>query len=724
MKKEDMKKLSYAEKQDSQQENVYSNKTDFAYLNFLLLFFLINDNITPQIPINGFCKLSYFKVDSGFTRMIMVNYNEDAYSDLLLYNPSLNEIALVKGMTGGEFNNSKKFFIPYSFNSVQSLNYKSSTRFVYTSRKNRSAGIFQLNKNGKPEIQTNVSFDSYPEFINTADVNSDNKNDLLISGGAFKGMSILLRNENDLTEEKISDESIYSHSIFIELNNDEFPDIAAYDLINRSFIFFYNNSLGSFRKARTINLNEKPISVKSFDINLDSYDDLIFSDLNSINIWYGDFRSSYEKRLVIKTKYKPDKFIYGDFNRDGFIDIAYLNTENSLVSIIFAKDENDYYGEIIYLHQKNINDIIPYYSRFINGIAALSFNGELYTITHVSSFTDDVNISLSAKPFALSYFDYENNSITDFCFIDSLDNKIKFILRDITGRPSRYYSFQLIENHEKIITENLSVNEKIFICYSFNKKMIEIVNADFDSIHFSKQILYVPGEITDLKVKRDNVNNYSIFILYRKDEALHFGKFTYRDFKFDFSSQIISKDKTADASIGLSGNTIINYWSDEDSAYIFNLSEAKTKKIRELYFINKDEAEEIVSFTGDLLNIDKNISINFLNKQQSGYALVFSDVLLTKISGSKPFGFRITNKNHLFFGETRLGLKKLFAYQEDKKIISRLEFIQNGRNVILTKIADVNKPGDFFIKNMTSKNYHLVYSNLEKNCISIIRLRN
>src|SRR5690606_40380469 len=88
------------------------------------------------------------------------------------------------------------------------------------------------------------------------------------------------------------------------------------------------------------------------------------------------------------------------------------------------------------------------------------------------------------------------------------------------------------------------------------------------------------------------------------------------------------------------------------------------------------EAEEIVSFTGDLLNMDKNISINFLNKQQSGYALVFSDVLLTKISGSKPFGFRITNKNHLFFGETRLGLKKLFAYQEDKKIISRLEFIQ------------------------------------------------
>ncbi len=63
-------------------------------------------------------------------------------------------------------------------------------------------------------------------------------------------------------------------------------------------------------------------------MNLDSYQDLIFSEGKKLKIFYGDFSSSYSKQVEINTDYFPNEFIVADFNRDGEIDLAYLNTDS------------------------------------------------------------------------------------------------------------------------------------------------------------------------------------------------------------------------------------------------------------------------------------------------------------------------------------------------------------------------------------------------------------
>ena len=724
-----MKKLFCEEKQDFRHDPG-NNRGTTALKNFifLLIIFLLTENISPQIPINGFCRFNDFKVDTGYTKLLMVNFNDDAYSDLLLYNPQKKESALVYGAVQGEFKEIKKISLPFEMNYVQPLNYKSSNRFVFTNRKKRKAGLYELNASGYPVLTRSTDFDSYPEFINTADVDADGNNEILVSGGAFNGISLLYQEDKKLVEKSVISGETFSQAVFIDINNDGYADIAGYDLVSSSFSFFYNNSLGEFRKARSIPFTGKPSSIKTFDINLDSYEDLIFSSGNGINIWYGDFRSSHENTKRLGTNYKPDKYIYGDFNKDGLMDIAYLNVEHSLVSLLFAKNEFDYYPEIIYLMQQGLRDIIPYYSRFIDGIAVLSYEGSIYTITHISSFTDDVNISIGAKPNALSFFDNENNGITDFCFIDEYDKKIKFIIRDITGIPSLYFSQQLFESHEKIIAENIKAGEINYFCFSYNKKIIEVVETDFDNKKINKTVLYSPGAILDIKVRKENDEEYKIFILYKNDDSLNIGVFDYNNLKFNFSSdRLVNNINIFDASLGISHSLSTSYWAEkEEGIFLYNNEPFKINENHKAGFsLLKEEVDKIISFTGDLLNMEKNITISFINKDVSGFAVVSNDTLISVINkNGKPGEFRITSKNNLFFGETRFnGLKKLCAYLPEQNIITRLEFIRHGKDISFSRLADNSDISSYFIKNMTSQNYHVVYTDPKKNCITVKRLK-
>ncbi|OGV09568.1 MAG: hypothetical protein A2330_00635 [Ignavibacteria bacterium RIFOXYB2_FULL_36_7] len=714
-----MKKLFREEKQGL--------KKELNGVKPLLIFFLFSQSVFSQIPINGFCKYNYYKADSGFTNFLTVNFNSDSYSDFILFNPAKKEVGVIKGEEQGILKYKKSFRVPLEITSVQPLQSRRGSGYFFSSRRKMQAGVYELKSNGKPNLLRSIEFDSYPDYLSIADIDGKGRNEILVSGSAFNGLSIIYQDKNELVEKKIIEGTAFSHSVLCDLNNDGSPDIAAYDIIRRRFEFLYNNSKGQFRKVRSIPFPERIINLKSFDINLDSYEDLLFASGKSFYIWYGDFRSSYENTSKIETRYKVDKYIIGDFNKDGKIDLAYLNFEHSLVSVLFSKNEFEFYPEIIYLQRQGLTDITPYYSRFINGIAALSTDGSIHTVTNFSSFAEVVDISLGAKPNALSFFDNENNGITDFCFIDEYDKKIKFVLRNSGGIPANFFSFQLHENHDRIISENLNSGLKNYICYSFDKKLIEIIKADFNSNKIEKTALYSPGPIKDLKLGRINDSEYLIYIVYTNNNSLFLGAFSYKDLRFNFFEQLIDTGRFYDASIGIRDELVVYYWQNAGQNVSLgkkhpgNLSEEKENVIT-IPFI---DSLRINTYTGDLLNMEKDVSISFFTSTVSNSAVVTSGSFSSFIKGKESkAGFRITSKNNIFFGETRFnGLKKLCVYLPEKKVVNRLEFINKGRNIAFTEIADKSFIGSFFVKNMTSKNYHIVYTNTDKSCVTIKRIK-
>ncbi|HVO75631.1 MAG TPA: VCBS repeat-containing protein, partial [Ignavibacteriaceae bacterium] len=350
-------------------------------INTFVLIFLFSSTSDSQIPVNGFCKYNSHKIQPEYNSLYAVNYNDDSYTDLLLFNNTKKEIIQLEGSSSGNFEKQLSYYMPYEISKMVRLSDKTNQTlgYAFSSRKEMSVGIFKLLKNGRPVIAKKIKFKSYPENICTADIDKDDKPELLVSGGSFEGLAVLKENKESLEEIYIDKKNCYTGAIFIDLTNDGTPDVAAYNLISGSLVFFYNDGKGNFRKERSFNFPERIHSFKVFDVNLDSYEDLMFISGRAIYIMYGDFRSSYEKRTVVATKYTPDSFVIGDYNRDGRIDLIYLNKSKSLISALFAEDKSSFYPEIVMILRPRLSNLITYYSKFFRGIAAISEDGFIYT---------------------------------------------------------------------------------------------------------------------------------------------------------------------------------------------------------------------------------------------------------------------------------------------------------------------------------------------------------
>jgi|GEM_PF-511712 len=697
--------------------------------SFLLILFLfiINESFA-QIPINGFCKFNSFKVDSNFTSVFSLNFNHDSHTDLILFNPERKQLLALTGDKSGSISKQEKYFLPIEISKIIDITDSQNkiTGYAFTSRKNREVGIYDFTSTGRPLLRNVYKFDSYPENISYASVDDRGDYCFLISGSAFKGLSILYLNKDKFKEEKITEKGSYSNALFADVNSDFYPDIVAFNLINRSIDFYYNNGLGEFNKTRTIKINDQINALQSFDVNLDQFNDLIYSSGKNINIFYGDSVGSYDQEIKLETDFYPTKIIPGDFNRDGKIDIAYLNKDEGLLSILYAKDETEFYPEVIYYHKEQLCDLIPYYSRFLNGIALLSSEGYLYTISRIQSLTDDISLSLGAEPGAISYFDTDNNGINDICFIDNFNNYLKLVVRNNSGIPWTLYRTRLFEKQKMILADNTNIGIKTFYCYTPGKKLIEVISYNFKNGKIERNSLYTPGKISDLKILPVTGFNSKIYVSYMQKEALGLSEFFIRD------SRYVSRDFPDIASNVLASNlTVINgpelfYWQrNNNSQVLFRSTLANHfKNAIRYYSLGMKDTTLMNSFAGDFFNNEKATSVNFFETQKS-YFVVLSNENSPSVVVNKDLAdhFRIKNKNLLFFGELKPGgLKRLFIYVPDESALHRIDFIKRGRKIVVTNIAVGSNVLDYFIKNMNYRSYSFVYTDSVDRCIKIKQL--
>ncbi len=702
-------------------------KTEIKKINILILAFFLSNNIYSQVPINGFCRYNSFNVNRDFNYLFALNYNNDSYTDLVLFNPDTNKIISLPGEKNGSFGPPQTYKIPLEITNIQSLieENKRIKRYAFTCRQKRIVGIYSFTHSGRPILSGVCKFESYPKNISTADINNNGRDELLISGDAFNGLSIISRKGTVLNSRKIVSNANFSQAVFADLNNDGYSDIAAFNTLTNSLEFYYNNSKGVFKKVRTIR-EDGPISqLHAIDLNLDNYVDLLFVLGDSIHIMYGDFAASYNNQISIPTKYYPDKIITGDFNNDGKMDIAYINNEVGILSVIFGKSSSSFYPEMIYLLKDGLKDIIPFYSKFITGIASVSSKGKIYAVTNLSSISDSVNITTGARPSAISYFDAGNNGINDICYVDSYTTTLNLIVRNAAGIPRYFYSYNLFSNHTKIIVDNTEPEIKTFFCYSPGKRLIEIVKINFADNTADKLSIYSPGLIKDLKIKRTGNKFDNIYLAYTQNKELGFSLMEYRNFSYTITNYPNIASDTFGPSIKLKNSPGIVYWQNNgDKAQLYMISINNGQNIKEpLYTFNNSTLSSAFSFTGDLLNNDMDATISFINTGKKSFAVFtnYSSTYLIK-KNTVPF-YNIGKDVQLFFGESRInGLKRLLVYLPSKKIIDKLDFINKGKNLIASKLTDVNNISDFFVKNLNFRKYHLVYSNSKNYCITIKQL--
>ncbi len=702
-------------------------KTEQNKIQLLVIAVLFSSQIYSQIPINGFCKYSEFSVQPGMTELLALNYDNDSYTDLFLYNPTEKKASIFNGEGGIILGKEKKINLSLELSKIRPMINRHSQVIGYgfTSRKNKKAGILNFRKSGYPYIQKEIKFDTYPENIAAADINRNGNIEIAVSGSAFSGLALLSPGSNfRFNLSYIDKNNIYPYAVFTDLSNDRHYDMAAFNLLRNTIEFFYNSGGKKFDKTRTIQLDETITSFDAFDLNLDNYEDLIYVKKNTINILYGDSISSFRGQNKIETRYQPDKIIQGDFNRDGLIDIAYLNRESGVFSIIFAASEFYYRNEMIYIVEKGLSDIIPFYSRFVRGIAAVNKNGLLKIISNLNGISDGVDLVFSPRPSALNYFDYNNNGIYDVVYIDEFNKSLNFITRNNAGIPQKFYSFNLHSLYSSIAVDNNMPGLKIFYCYSYNQKLIEIVKADFNSNKFSSNIIYAPGNIEDLKLQIEPVKTEAILYLsYKRKSSAGAAYYLYKDFRFIANDNKVINENYVTGNLSFIPNPAFYYWQYDGENYsLSNYSIGKTEQRKSKIFkMHLNEKYSVNSFTGDLTGSETNITAAFFYKDEKSFTQLVGLSWARKIESTNTRkAIRINSNEQIFFGETQTGgVKKINVYDEETQNLYRFDFIKDGRNFITTSLGKTPGLKSYFIKNMSSRNYHIVYSNGNHNTISV-----
>ena len=691
----------------------------------LIFWFLLVDTALSQIPINGFCQLNTFHIIPGYKKFVVADINYDSFIDYILYSYYKNSIQILERVKDTTFTNYRIFSLNYISSLVPVYDsITGSMQFFFLDRERRTAGLFYLSTKNRLNIIDKITFDSYPENVSVGDVNEDGSMDYLISGPGFKGLSLLQLRSDKLTEANFRNDLSYGEAIFADISNDGYSDIVAFNLFKNRLDVFFNDEAGNFEFIRSIPLKGSIENLKA--IHNDDYDDIVFSSEGSINIITGDFESSYNNVHSIKTEYQPNKFVISDFNNDKLKDIAYIDTTRGTLSLIFAKSENQFYPEIIYLQKIGITDLKTIRKNYNNGLAVLDSNGKIFRITKLSILPDETKIVPAVQPSAIISFDYGNDSVYDLCYLDQSSNTLNFFISNYAGIPTYFFSTSLSTNYDRIVVDDAEQFKKGLYCYSPGKKLVEIVDYNFTKDESDNNQLYVPGAIKDLVIKKTN-NLVHIYIAFEKDKALKIGEYEHHDFRFNYREYSYKDNNVIKAKLVIENLPELYYWKNyRDSLYLINTkTDSKTSEYRTLGVVKNVKPGFFKNINEFLVGDEYPEVLTLFETDSILYTSLFFDSVFTFTnqdidslhSGGDAAGiinFRFSSKkNH----------DNPVVYIPEMKLFIRIETKLRKGKLFVQKLFDVKNVKDFVVQQKNKNDIYLIYTIKSEGFLTLKRLK-
>ncbi|MBK9098206.1 MAG: hypothetical protein IPM14_08865 [bacterium] len=214
------------------------SKTALLINSFILVLLLIPSLSFSQVPINGFCYRNDYPVPKGYNAVISADLNSNGNTELIFYSPAIKQIGIYSGIK----NDTVVFKeLPIKSEISQLKPVKNiagfDNLFSAVDRKQRKVSFFSIYTDSLSEKVGEISFDSYPENILTGDIDLNGNDEVLVFGSAFDGLSILYKADDGIGERKIAPGTTFSEAAFLDINDDGFPDIAAFDILENSLRF-------------------------------------------------------------------------------------------------------------------------------------------------------------------------------------------------------------------------------------------------------------------------------------------------------------------------------------------------------------------------------------------------------------------------------------------------------------------------------------------------------
>ncbi|CAF1179619.1 unnamed protein product [Adineta steineri] len=221
----------------------------------------------------------------------VADVNSDQKPDIVVTNQNTNTIGVFINSGHGQFSSQQLYDVPDKSGvmhpQVVDVNGDAHPDIIVANSGGANIGIFFNSGNGTFVSCTifSTGVDSHPNSVFVADVNGDNKPDLIVGNLKTSNVGVLLNAGNG----KFLNQTIYStgvdsqpRSVFVaDINCDNKPDIIVANSNKENIGIFLNFGNGIFQPQRTYatGVFTKPWSIVVGDVNDDNKPDIIFSDI-------------------------------------------------------------------------------------------------------------------------------------------------------------------------------------------------------------------------------------------------------------------------------------------------------------------------------------------------------------------------------------------------------------------------------------------------------------
>jgi mucin-19 len=202
---------------------------------------------------------------------------------------------------------------------------------------------------------SSVTVGTMPQGLVTADFNGDGKLDLAVANNGSNNVSILLGNGNGtFTTKSTPAAGDGANWIAVgDFNGDGIPDLAVANLNSTGpagVSILLGNGDGTFTLHSSPSAGNGPFAIVTGDFNGDGYLDLAVSNSfdGTVTILLGTGTGTFTSGGTLTVGNGPQQIVAGDFNNDGKLDLAVTNESDSTISVLLGNGAGGFAAQAVF----------------------------------------------------------------------------------------------------------------------------------------------------------------------------------------------------------------------------------------------------------------------------------------------------------------------------------------------------------------------------------------
>lgn len=524
-----------------------------------------------QINTNNFVYFNSIELNNNFSNIFLVDIDVDGIEEVVLIDLKSHSIVFYdiadnkyfyKGRIG--ISDRIDFLTPLFRQQYHFY-------FLYIDKKNLVVGLITINKELKYNFTSGIKINSFPKYVNKADLDSDGKVEIILSGNNYRGISIIDTEKLKLTINTFDEAESFTDVKSSDLDYDGIQDLIAYNPSRNSFALIYNNGFNSYKTERFIPALGLPSQFLVYDYNGDFFDDIIYNS-SKIVISYGDSVSSFLSKEIIYKNENIEKFYLEDLNGNSKPDLISLEKNETGFKIFFDTGKNiNSEQEINYFKEYKFSQILLFRKGNLRSLYGLT-DKRIFTLSSKFSSVNDMKISFGFIPESITEIDINNDNINDALILQRNSKNVYFLQSSIN--KYQLYRFKRKTNSQIIKISKDILGNTISIYFDYGNHFFEVVKPDFITGNQTSSVQYTPSPLFDICIENNSSNILpSVKVLLNQNNNLIIEQYDFKNNYYQKKYSVLIDTNVTDAYISDYLTPIVYYIGKDDSFYVIRKHE-------------------------------------------------------------------------------------------------------------------------------------------------------